>query len=174
VLSCAIHGNETAPVEMLDGLLKQLLNGTLALSWRLLIIIGNPQALGQNKRFLRNDLNRLFGARWQGFPASDETIRAAQLERAVTHFYAEDDEERWHLDLHTAIRGSYHVRFGVLPARTEPWDEIFSSGSAMPDWRRWSSINRLREPLPTTPVNSSRPTPARWSLVKHYRLVKMI
>jgi succinylglutamate desuccinylase len=86
VLSCAIHGNETAPVEMLDGLLKQLLNGTLALSWRLLIIIGNPQALGQNKRFLRSDLNRMFGARWQGFPASDETIRAAQLERAVTHF----------------------------------------------------------------------------------------
>ena len=127
VISCAIHGNETAPVEIVDALLQQMFDGKLALSWRLLVIIGNPQALARNQRYLQRDLNRLFSGRWQQLPASDETVRAAQLERAVSHFYHDDDEERWHLDLHTAIRGSHHLRFGVLPARNAPWDELFLS-----------------------------------------------
>ena len=126
ILSAAIHGNETAPVEMVDRLLSALFAGTQPLHLRLLVIFGNPLAMRAGKRHLQHDMNRMFGERWQQYPPCEETARAARLEAHVGHFFApESDGPRWHLDLHTAIRGSLHPRFGVLPARQSPWDEGF-------------------------------------------------
>ncbi len=125
VLSAGIHGNETAPVEIVDLLVRALFRGELTLRCRLLVIYGNPPALRADKRYLTCDINRLFSGRGAQFPACDETARAALLEELVGAFYQQAGADRWHLDLHTAIRASYHERFGVLPQRNQPWDEAF-------------------------------------------------
>ncbi len=159
VLSAGIHGNETAPVELINALLAELMAGRIPLALRLLVILGNPGALRAGKRYLDYDMNRLFGrgdraevcaenpagvhqdspAKNPGEPGrrtgaksdpmaagsvrrkstaardNNETSRCRLLQRHLERFYRPADRARWHLDLHTAIRDSRHVRFGLLP-----------------------------------------------------------
>lgn len=127
VLSAGIHGNETAPVEILNQVINPLLRGEKPLQQRMLVILGNPSALRSGKRYVRYDINRLFGGRWQQIDDGDEARRVLRLEQTLETFWqvGECDETRWHLDMHTAIRGSYHPRFGVMPHNERPWPPEF-------------------------------------------------
>ena len=120
VLSCAVHGNETAPIEICAELVSQLIKGELYLSERVLFLFGNPAAMNIAERFVEENLNRLFsGAHSEGDVQNKERVRAKALEDAVRNFFEqgnsfeqgsiegeETPRERSHYDLHTAIRGS--------------------------------------------------------------------
>lgn len=124
VLSAGIHGDETAPIEILDALVANLARGATPLRARLLILLGNIEAMRAGRRYLDDDLNRLFSGVHRAVPNSLEAPRAAALESAVTEFFAATTPavQRVHLDLHTSIRPSLFERFALLPAREQPYE----------------------------------------------------
>ncbi|MEJ6494730.1 succinylglutamate desuccinylase [Pseudoalteromonas lipolytica] len=126
VLSSAVHGNETAPIEICDQLIKSIVTEQLTLQQRVLFIYGNPKSINIGKRFVDENLNRLFNGHHtvEGIASNPERVRAKLLEDVVTDFFARgnQDSERFHYDLHTAIRGSKNEKFAVYPfLHGKPW-----------------------------------------------------
>ena len=126
VLSCAVHGNETAPIEICAELVQKAIKGEITLTERVLVLFGNPAAMNIAERFVEENLNRLFsGAHSEdGGLKNKERVRAKDLENAVRNFFVDggDNRERKHYDLHTAIRESKNDKFAVYPFRHgKPW-----------------------------------------------------
>ena len=117
VISSGIHGNETAPMEIVDALISSIYGGQLKVRTPVLFIIGNPLAAKEQVRFVDDNLNRLFDGHHQNYN-SPESARAKLLEEVVSEFYCTDlnpSGMRLHYDLHTAIRGSELEKFAVYP-----------------------------------------------------------
>lgn len=125
VLSVGIHGNETAPIELLGELLARLESGLLRLGAPVLVILGNIPAVHAQTRFIATNLNRLF--RRDLDESGDEPQRAKALMEAVDGFYARHPLPRLHYDMHTAIRDSRYPRFAV-----EPFADVHIEGE---QWR---------------------------------------
>ncbi|WP_110714905.1 succinylglutamate desuccinylase [Salinicola acroporae] len=134
VISAGIHGNETAPIELVGELLAALEAGRVALGAPLLVILGNIPSIRAQTRFVTTNLNRLFrrGLDQEG----EEPERARALMHAVDSFFARHHHCPLHLDLHTAIRDSRYPRFAVEPytegeAGTQPrsaWRALAAAG----------------------------------------------
>ena len=116
VLSCGVHGNETAPIEICSDILDAVLTGDLQLKHRLLLIFGNLPAMNIGKRFAEENMNRLFSGAWQQ-GNNAECQRAKLLEESVIGFFSKagEGDEKLHYDLHTAIRDSKNEKFVVMP-----------------------------------------------------------
>ena len=114
VLSAGVHGNETAPIEMLNVLIKEIAEGSIKLRHPVLFILGNLSAIQGQTRFVEENLNRLFEPTIDG--TTNEIYRAKALMEAVSEFFDVDDStEKLHYDLHTAIRPSIKQKFAVYP-----------------------------------------------------------
>ena len=126
IFSAAIHGNETAPVELVGEWLSGVEAGSISLGAPVLVILGNLPALKAQQRFLTTNLNRLFSRELTA--KGEEPDRAKELMAAVDSFYARHAElPKLHYDLHTAIRDSRYPRFVVEPfadssTDAEQWD----------------------------------------------------
>lgn len=114
LVSVGVHGDETAPIEMLAHLLDELAEKPNELALDLMVAVGNPAAIAAGKRFLDIDLNRLFRSGRGELQASLEAQRADVIMRAAASFFA-GGNGKWHLDLHTAIRPSHYLTFAVIP-----------------------------------------------------------
>lgn len=116
ILSSGVHGDETGPVELIQALAAGILTGEIIPAHRLLLIIAHPEAINAHTRFIEENMNRLFKGR--NDERNIDCVVANQLQDVVGQFYAGSatgKEERWHLDLHCAIRDSEHYTFAVSP-----------------------------------------------------------
>ncbi|MEJ2762912.1 succinylglutamate desuccinylase [Photobacterium sp. MCCC 1A19761] len=121
VLSSGVHGDETSPVELIQRLAEGILKGEIIPAHRLLLIIAHPEAINAHTRFVTENMNRLFKA--QNDARNVDCITANALQQAVSDFYhgsSQAQPDRWHLDLHCAIRDSRHYTFAVSPYTDNP------------------------------------------------------
>ncbi len=114
LLSAGIHGNETAPIELLDRLLRGIARNELKPRARILFLFGNPDAMRRGERYIEQDINRLFNGRHEQYTGV-EAIRACDLEHLAATFFSKPGRTRLHYDLHTAIRASKIEQFALYP-----------------------------------------------------------
>ena len=124
LLSVAVHGNETAPIEIIDQLVSDILAGKIIPKHRLLIVIANPEAIKANSREVDKNMNRLFSTDLDAGSNGDseESGERQRSQRLMTYsrdFFAKEAGQKIHYDLHTAIRDSFYKQFAISPNTNE-------------------------------------------------------
>jgi succinylglutamate desuccinylase len=119
LLSVGVHGDETGPIEMVAHAVESLSRSPHALAVDLMLCVGNIDAIAAGKRFIDADLNRMFRLERGDLASTFEAGRADSLIAATRNFFDGAGQQRWHLDLHTAIRASRYPKFAIVPELIE-------------------------------------------------------
>ena len=77
VIGAIVHGNEIGTLPSVVDLARRLARGEIEFGGDLTVVLGNPDAALEGRRFLDTDLNRSFGT---GRSGSREERRAAEME----------------------------------------------------------------------------------------------
>lgn len=117
LVSIGIHGDETAPIEMMADILTEFVETPRTLAVDLMIVVGNLAAITQASRFVEVDMNRLFTSEHRAMASDAETHRTTQIMEATERFFVAGAGRamQWHLDLHSTIRPSLYARFAIVP-----------------------------------------------------------
>ncbi|POB14978.1 succinylglutamate desuccinylase [Halobacteriovorax sp. DA5] len=128
IISCGIHGNETAPIEFTNEILEKIYNDELVLTSPTLIFFGNPRAMNIGERFSEYNLNRCFNGAYKKLSDNYEVRRAQVIEENCYNFVAKYKQKQlFHFDLHCALKKSEMERFALVPkSKDRKRDEEFN------------------------------------------------
>jgi len=102
-------------------MVNDIFSGKILVNQNLLVIIANPPSINAGSRFVKENMNRLFG----NIPAvtssrNYECVRAYRLMHHTAQFFEQATRQKYHFDLHTAIRSSEYQKFAISP---NPYDQ---------------------------------------------------
>ncbi len=122
VLSSGIHGDETAPIELVDHLFTKIWSGQIQPKVKLMLVIANIEAIQSVRRYNNENLNRLFDGK--NDVVNQERMIANKLQDEVTSFFSSVNgtSRKWHLDLHCSIRDSHYPHFALIPSTQQKKD----------------------------------------------------
>lgn len=108
MITCLIHGDEVGCLPAMMEFVRRNLETSWIDSFRLVFVVGNPEAAIENQRYLDQDLNRSFG---ESIALNRETKRAQELSSFLT-------EVDVLIDLHQTIEPTQKA-FYIFPNTEE-------------------------------------------------------
>jgi succinylglutamate desuccinylase len=150
IISLVVHGDETGPLQLVLNLLAAWQQLGASPPVELTLVLGNLEAWALNKRYVEQDMNRLFAAHAPQASTTDARralVLRQTLEKMRLQQLASPSIPLIHLDLHSTIRPSLKPAFAMVP----------TPAPAAPDaaWMSWLAHHSGLDALVLCPDQAS-------------------